>query len=163
MPKPTGASWRAIKRHHNYTVEEAARRLVLSRGTVRRWIAKGLPALTDRKPFLILGDDLIAYLKQQRRPRTRCGPGEFYCLRCKVPRRAALEMAEVVDRNAASLNLRAICTICEALMHRRVSRARLRNFAAGMEVSEAQASTRIGEPADPCLNAHFEKAPETHA
>lgn len=163
MPKGTRTSWRSIKRHHNYTVEEAARALVLSRGTVRRWIAKGLPALTDRKPFLILGDDLIEFLKQRRRPRAQCGPGEFYCLRCKAPRRAALEMAEIVDRNPTSLNLRAICTVCEALMHRRVAHVRLDAFAARMEVADAQAPTRIGEPTDPCLNAHFHEEPETHA
>jgi excisionase family DNA binding protein len=53
---------RRIKRHHSYTVDEAARAIGAARGTVRRWLDKGLPAIRDRKPFLILGDDLAAYM-----------------------------------------------------------------------------------------------------
>ncbi|PJK31340.1 helix-turn-helix domain-containing protein [Minwuia thermotolerans] len=163
MAAASGGNWRAVKRHRNYTVEEVARTLGRGRGTIRRWIADGLPALTDRKPFLILGEDLIAFLKARRRPRARCGPGEFYCFRCRVPRRAALEMAEIVDRNPSSVNLRALCAVCETLMHRRVAIARLAPFAAGMEVSGPQAPTHIGEPAGPCVDDHFDKEPQTHA
>jgi excisionase family DNA binding protein len=53
---------RSIKIHRNYTVEEAARVTGCAKGTIRRWIKSGaLPAITDRKPNLILGGDLFDY------------------------------------------------------------------------------------------------------
>jgi excisionase family DNA binding protein len=55
---------RSIKIHRNYTVEEAARATGCAKGTIRRWIKSGaLPAITDRKPNLVLGGDLFDYLK----------------------------------------------------------------------------------------------------
>ena len=59
------SNWRAVKMHRNYTVDEAARVLGRDKGTIRRWIAKGLPAIKDQKPHLILGTDLIEFLKTQ--------------------------------------------------------------------------------------------------
>lgn len=163
VPRRSKANWRAVKKHRNYTIEEAARTLCLSRGTVRRWIDAGLPALTDRKPFLILGGDLIDHLKAPRRQRTRCGPGEFYCFRCRASRKAALGMAEVVHRTETTINLRALCAACETLMHRRVASARLADFATDLEVSDTQAPTHIEEPASPCVNDHFQKERKSHA
>lgn len=163
MARRSKANWRVVKKHRNYTIEEAARALGLSRGTVRRWMDAGLPALTDRKPFLILGGDLIDHLKVPRRPRTRCGPGEFYCFRCRTSRRAALGMAEVVHRTATSINVRALCAACETLMHRRVANVRLADFAADLDISDIQAPAHIEEPTSPCVNDHFEKESTTDA
>ena len=45
---------KGIKTHRNYTVDEVAKALGVSKGTVRRWIKCGLPVLKERKPMLIL-------------------------------------------------------------------------------------------------------------
>lgn len=54
MPGRRRFNWSRVKVHRSYTVDEAARLLGVTKGTIRRWIGAGLPAITDRKPFLIL-------------------------------------------------------------------------------------------------------------
>jgi hypothetical protein len=66
--------WRRVKKHRSYAVDEVARTLGISKGTVRRWIKSGLSALTDQKPMLILGADLIDFGKTRRRPKSNCAP-----------------------------------------------------------------------------------------
>ena len=83
------ADWRRVKSLLSYTVDEAARTLEVHRGTIRHWIKKqGLPVLAERRPHLILGRDLVVFLKALRQSRKqKCGRGEIYCLKCRVPRK----------------------------------------------------------------------------
>jgi len=138
MGQTRRANWRSVKLHRNYTVDETARLLGKSKGTVRRWLKSGLPALTDRKPALILGSDLIDFLKARIKPRTRCGPDEFYCLKCRAPRKAAEGMADFVPYAPRGGNLRALCEICGTLMHRRVSSRQLAAFKEFLDLSIVQ-------------------------
>jgi len=121
MAAKSRTSWRAVKRHHSYTVDEAARLCRCSRQTVRRWLKSGLPALVERKPALILGGDLIEFLKSRSKPRSRCGPDECYCFKCRAPRKAAGGIADLIPMNPTGGNLRALCDVCGTLMHKRVS------------------------------------------
>ena len=88
--------WRRIKTLRSYTIDEAARALHVHRNAVRHWIRHcGLPAITDRRPHLIHGADLVAFLKARRAAnRRRCAPGEFFCLKCRQPRRSAGGMVD---------------------------------------------------------------------
>jgi excisionase family DNA binding protein len=138
MPGGRRPNGRAVKKHRNYTVEEAARALGTCKGTVRRWIKAGLPALTDRKPVLILGEDLSVWLLARKSPPQRCAPGECYCMKCRAPRKAAERMAEFVPMNTAGGNLRALCETCGTLMQRRVSNAQLEAFSTFLDVTVAQ-------------------------
>ncbi len=149
-------NWRAIKTHRNYTADEAARALGVAKVTVRRWIKdKGLPAITDRRPHLILGSDLIAYGKARKRPKQKCGPGELYCVRCRAPRTAAGGLAEFIPLTPLSGNLRAICAACETLMHRRVSLRQLPEWEAILDVTGTEAERRLTEGDAPCPNDHL--------
>src|SRR5580704_12368457 len=89
MTRNRRADWRRVKTRISYTYEEAARTLGVHRGTVRHWVkCQGLPVLTDRRPHLILGCDLVAFLKARRQSRTRkCAREELYCLKCRAPRK----------------------------------------------------------------------------
>ena len=146
MPGNRHPNRRAIKRHYNYTVDEAARALNVSKATIRRWINKGgLTVLMDRKPILILADDLIDFLSRRSAPRRHCGPGECYCVKCRAPRAAAGGMAEFIPYPPAGGNLRAICDVCETLMHRRVSNCQLEAFKTILDVFVAEAPPHIRE------------------
>lgn len=115
------ANPRRVKRHRNYTIEEAARALGVSKATVRNWIAKGLPILKDQRPFLILGDDLVAYLEASAPRKQSCQPHQCYCFKCRCPRDPAFGEVEYLPANADGGTIRALCIECTTVMHKRVS------------------------------------------
>lgn len=125
------------KIHRVYTVDEAARALDVHKNTVRRWVAAdGLEVVDDRRPQLIRGTVLRAFLMARRaRKRQTCAPGQLYCVRCRAPREPAGGFAEYLPLNPNSGNLRAICPVCDCLMHRRTTREQLPLIQGAIEVA----------------------------
>lgn len=120
------ANYRLVKIHRNYTVAEAAELFGTHRGTVRAWIKAGLPAIDDRRPIVILGRALFAFLKARReKNRQTCQPWEIYCVRCREPRRPAGNMADYRPISEKLGNLEGICPDCGAMIYQRTSRAKL--------------------------------------
>jgi excisionase family DNA binding protein len=155
---------RSIKIHRNYTMEEAARATGCAKGTIRRWVKSGaLPAITDRKPNLILGGDLFDYLKARATSGPRLRLTECYCLKCRAPREPALGMADYVPLTPTTGNLRALCSTCTTVMHRAIPRAALAALAGILDVTLQQASKHITDTANPSLNDHLAGESETHA
>lgn len=154
---------RAVKIHRNYSVDEAARALNTSKGTVRRWIKNGLGAITDQKPILIIGSDLIDYLNNRAARRPKCRLHECYCMSCRQPRAPAFGEVEIGSLTPTSGNMRALCEVCSAVMHKRVSRANFDALRAILAVKIVQGPTRINKGTKPCLNEHLHKEPHTHA
>lgn len=148
---------RAVKRHRSYTVDEAARATGSCKGTVRRWLKSGLPAITDQRPALILGEDLIAFLDRRKRDRQKCQPHECYCLSCRQPRAPAFNAVEFVPLSVSSGNLRALCETCSTVMHKRVAVANLDRLRTILDVTIMQAGEHIREMPKPCLHVHFGK------
>ena len=163
MARHRRAKWRSVKRHYNLTVEEAARTLGVHKGTVRRWIKNGLPALTDRKPALILGGDLIDWLKAQRPKPQTCGPYELYCMKCRRPRQAADAKAVLFPSPNGGGNLRAHCSVCGTSMNRRVGAGQIDQLREHLSIAIRQAEMDIEECPDPSLNVHVARGPNTHA
>src|SRR5271154_5088831 len=91
-------NYRRVKIHHSYTIGAAANVLGAHKHTVSRWIAAGLPTTDAKRPFLIRGEDLRAFLRAREPLRQRCRPDEFYCLKCRTPKRPALDMAQYLPR-----------------------------------------------------------------
>lgn len=153
LPNP-----RLVKMHRSYTVEEVARLFGLHRNTVRQWIKRdGLPVCDDRRPLLILGTALVAFLTAKRTSNKRpCQPGELYCLRCRTPQRPALGMADYQPLTATSGNLVGLCSCCTGLMCRRVSRAKLAVSAGNLAVRVTQGQPHINESSKPCVNSDFQ-------
>jgi excisionase family DNA binding protein len=134
------ASARRVKKNLSYTVEEAADVLGVHRHTVRRWITSGvLPALTERRPHLILGHDLRAFLCAAAPGRATLKPGELYCVKCRLPKQPALGMAEYMTINERIGNLRGFCSDCEILMHRRVALDKLDAVASDLDITRQHA------------------------
>ena len=129
------------KLHRNYTIPEAAKALGVHKNTVSRWIkVHGLEAVTDRKPFLIRGDVLRSFLHEKRtKDRTNCPPGHLYCLRCRAPRQPAGGFAEYRPLSPTHGNLRALCSTCEAWMHRAARKVDLPAFGHHFEVLRTEA------------------------
>jgi hypothetical protein len=145
---------RLAKIHRSYTVEEVATLFEVHRNTVREWVKQGLPTSDERRPMLILGSHLVAFLRARRAKNKRsCGPGEIYCVRCRAPRTPAGGMADYEPVTEALGNLIGICSTCEAIMYRRVNLARLEQVRGKLDVVLPQALPRIGETAEPSVNS----------
>ena len=145
---------RLAKIHRNYTVDEVAQLFDVHRNTVREWVKRGLPTNDGRRPMLILGRDLVAFLTARRAKNKRtCLPGEIYCMRCRVPRAPAGEMVDYLPLTATLGNLAAICSACETMMYRRVSIAKLERVRGTLDITMPQALEHIGESAQPTVNS----------
>jgi hypothetical protein len=145
---------RLVKIHRSYTVEEIARLLAHHKNTVRGWIKDGLPTIDGRRPTMILGPELIAFLKARRAKNKRtCKPGEIYCLRCRGPKCPAGDMAEYLPMNEKAGNLRAICPDCDSFMHRCVNMAKLGQVLGRIDVTFPQALRRLDDRSQPTVNS----------
>lgn len=160
---PRRIDHRRISKHRNYTVADVASCLGVSRGTVRRWVKDGLSALQDCKPMLVLGGDLIDFLKARQKPHQNCGLDECYCFSCRAPRPAAGGLVEFRRDTPTTGNLRALCAVCTTVMHKRVSASRLGELQSVLDVTIVQAFEPIGDGSSPCSNDHSAKEAQTHA
>jgi excisionase family DNA binding protein len=137
---------RLVKIHRNYSVAEIATLLGIHRNTVREWIKQGLPTYTAKRPLLILASDLVAFLRARRaRNKRTCRPGEIYCVRCRVPRNPAGNIADYEPLTAALGDLVGICPTCESVIYRKVNVARLAEVRGKLDVTLPKALQRLGE------------------
>ena len=145
---------RLVKIHRSYTVEETATVCGVHRNTVRQWIKTGLRTLDTRRPVLIQGGDLRAFLEGRRNQNKRpCLAGQMYCLRCRAPQYPAEDMADYEALTATQGNLVGICPACELIMNRRVSFAKLQEVTGHLDVTLPHALLRIDERTNPCVNS----------
>lgn len=148
---------RLAKIHRNYTVDEIAHLFGIHKNTVRDWVKRGLPTSDGRRPMLILGRELVAFLSARRTKNKRtCQPGEIYCVRCRAPRAPAGDMVDYMPVTATLGNLVAICSACETMMYRRVSLAKLAQVRGDLDITMPQALEHIGESAQPTVNSDLE-------
>ena len=113
--------------------------------------------------MLILGRDLAAFLGERRTSNKRsCQPGEMYCMRCRAPRTPAGNMADYLPLSATLGNLQAICSICESMMYRRVSLAKLALSGGNLEIAMPQAQEHIVKRAEPSVNSDLAQGVSTH-
>jgi hypothetical protein len=147
---------RLAKIHRNYTVDEVATLFGVHKNSVRNWVKGGLPTNDGRRPMLILGRDLVAFLQAKRVKNKRpCQPGEIYCVRCRSVQKPAGAMADYQPLTPDSGNLIGICPVCESMMYRRTSFTQLTQFGANLDITLMQALPHIGESTHPCVNSDF--------
>ena len=155
---------RRAKINRSYEVEEAARVVGAHRNTVRSWLRAGLKPIDDRRPTMIRGEELRRFLSERSAKRKRpTPPGMIFCLRCREPRRPALDMAEYVPLAPTFGNLQGICPACEAMMCRHVNVAKLQSVSAGLDVTVRPVDPRINKRDEPCLNHDSGPPAPTHA
>lgn len=149
-------NFQRVKIHRNYTVEDVATLLDKHKNTVRAWIKEGLPTCDDRRPILILGCELRQFLIARRsRNKSPCAPGEIYCVRCRSPRKPAGRMADYRPVTATAGNLIGICPVCDALMYRRASLAKIGRVRGDLDITFPEAGRRIGDTALPFPDCDF--------
>jgi hypothetical protein len=148
---------RRVKIHRSYTVEEIARLFGIHKNTVREWIKAGLETSDDRRPALILGRHLAAYLQARRtRNKRPCQPGEIYCVRCRAPKRPAGDMADYRPITEKFGNLMGMCPDCYSFMNRRASLAKLVLVRGNMVIRFSQEQGQVRESHQPTVNRDLE-------
>ena len=155
---------RRVKIHRSYTVGEAATLFGAHANTVRAWLKAGLEPIDQRRPVLIQGQQLASFLQARRELRRKpCRVGEFYCLRCRMPKTAAAGKAEYLPLTAQTGNLKATCSGCGTGMYRRVAWRTLATVAANLQVTLSEGGQRLTD--NPChsLNSDLAQEASTHA
>lgn len=147
---------RLAKIHRSYTVEEVARLCSTHKNTVRAWVKAGLPTCDSKRPMLILGRELVAFLQARRMKNKRpCPPGEIYCVRCRATKLPAGEMAEYQPITQTLGNLIGICPDCESMIYRRVSLVKLPQIQGKLNVTFSEAQRQVSERIQPTVNSDF--------
>jgi hypothetical protein len=154
---------RLVKIHRSYTVDAVATLFGTHRNTVREWLRKGLATVDQRRPLLIHGSDLVAFLKKRRAAnKSPCRPGQIYCVRCRAPRDPVGFRAIYQSLTASGGNLVGVCSTCGTRMHRRVSLAKLDAVKGDLCVSIPEALQHIDERPQPSVNSDFRQDTADH-
>jgi len=106
-----------VKIHRNYSVEDISNLLGVHKNTVRDWFKKGLEAIDNNKPALVLGSVLKRFLKKRREANKKaCKDDEIYCMRCRLPRKPAENKTDfrLINQNVGCLS--APCPVCQSVM-----------------------------------------------
>lgn len=145
---------RLVKIHRSYTVEEVAKLFGNHRNTVRNWVKSGLATIDEKRPMLILGHDLVAFVKKRKaKNKQKLKPGELYCVRCRDPKFPAGDMAEYSPVTPKIGNLIAICPDCDSIMNRRVSLARIGEVGGNVDITFPKELRHIVKRAKPTVNS----------
>ena len=106
-------SLRGICKSRVYTYKSAARIVGVSLATFRKWPKEGLQVITDKRPYLVRGADLIDFLtKRMARNRHPMEQGQFLCMSCKGPRHAASGSIGYLPQTNLTGRLSALCGAC---------------------------------------------------
>jgi hypothetical protein len=152
-------SSRHIRGLLTYSVAEAARVTGAHRNTIHHWLRSGLTTIDSRKPILIRGAALKAFIDGRRaRRRQPCGPGRIYCLKCREPKRPAFDEVEYEADNGNLGRLIGLCPDCGRIILRRTSALRVRDAAGDLGVRFRQGVERLYEAEHACLNCEGNQA-----
>lgn len=120
------ASARRIKSDRTYDFREAADAMRVTVQTIRAWEKRGLRVMSGKRPYLVLGADLKAFLQEAKQAsRQPLEIGDFLCMRCKRPQPPAFGMADYEPMSATHGRLTAFCAACGGSCGRIVRRSDL--------------------------------------
>jgi hypothetical protein len=127
-------STRRIKANRHYPYDIAADLLGITPQTLRTWRKAGLRVMTDTRPHLILGEDLIAFIEVHQKPPAKMAPDEFKCLTCKRPTRPLERLVFYTPLTKHRGQLEAVCEVCEGQCFRFAGETSLTKTAQFLEI-----------------------------
>lgn len=113
MKKSRRYNTRRISLKISYSVQEVSELFSVHKNAVLNWIKAGLKIIDQRKPYLINGADLVEFLNtKQKKRKHKCKHNEFYCFKCRVPRKPHPGSVKITPRNIHRLKITAKCELC---------------------------------------------------
>lgn len=108
---------RKVSQHKSYTIKELTDLVGMSEKTCQRWIEKGLPTIPgSQKPILIAGSEVKKFIRNKSsKVEFKLQRHEFYCFKCKQPRRAKRGSKGVSGNTKIGL-----CSVCNGKMSRTI-------------------------------------------
>jgi len=108
---------RKISQHKSYTIKELSDLVGMSEKTCWRWIEQGMATVPgSNKPILVLGSEVKKFIRNRNsKTEIKLGRSEFFCFKCKLPRRAKR------GSNSVSGNTkRGLCSVCNGKMSKTI-------------------------------------------
>ena len=156
LPKRKRYNTRLIKTTWPYTVQEIARLFNVHKNAPLRWLKEGLHADKIRNEYLIRGDELIRFLSDRhQKKKQKCGTNEFFCFKCRAPRRAYLDIADVVIISPSRFRLKGICTECGTPVNKAQGIRNLHKIQNCFHIQQMEGQ-HIIELIDPIVNSDME-------
>lgn len=133
---------KSIRAARTYTIEEATDALGVSACTVRAWAKAGLPMMTARRPFLILGESLRTFLQvRQQGAKSPLEADHLYCLSCKAGRAPMGKMVDCIAQSPTTARLVGLCEVCGGTCNRMISRAKVGHYREIFALAERDGKT----------------------
>lgn len=148
---------RRVKLHRSYSLSEAAKLLGVTKHTVARWIDDGLPLIERKRPHLVHGSELRAYIKARQPRKQPCRAGQIYCVRCRAPKRPAFDEVELILKRPTTGLLAGLCPTCASMIYRVTKTASFAAAVGDLKVTRHPAQERIGDSLDPFSNVQFKE------
>jgi len=88
-----------VSKRRSYSVKDISCLFDVDKRTCFRWLEEGLQPLEEKaKPLLIMGDELISFLKEKSgRGKVKLKKDEYYCLRCRVAVKATGGSEQIIE------------------------------------------------------------------
>lgn len=146
------------KVHRSYLVDEVAALYDCQRSTVASWVSEGLTPIDGRYPMMFHGTTLNDFHRNRRMARKHpCGPGEIYCVVCRVAQTPAGGMVDYEPQTEKLGTVMAICPQCGRLIRQAVGKERLHYFMSRCTVTYRAQSNVLGHPLPTAKTEHLPK------
>ncbi len=108
---------RKISKHQAYTIKEISDLVGMSEKTCLRWIERGMAIVPgSQKPILVLGDEVQKFIRNKNSgAKVKLERHEFYCFKCKLPRRAKRGSISISGNRK-----RGLCSVCNGKMSKTI-------------------------------------------
>ena len=152
---------RRVKLHRNYTVEEIASLLFVHKNTVREWVKLGLPVIDNKRPMLILGQELAAFLQARRIKNKRTCHPERCTASVAELRKCLLVTWRIIFLKPKNWECsRRSARTATAIMNRRVSMAKLGQIRGKIAITFPQGLDQVSNRTHPTVNSDLERRDE---
>jgi hypothetical protein len=139
-----------VKINRSYTFEELATVYGIHKNMVATWVKNGLPCLKDMRPFLILGFEAKAYLKNQRtHKKQKCKQNELYCMRCKAPTSPFENFVEYAPWSHTKGCLTGFCSHCNCVVNKIIGAKSLKDYSVIFDLKIPIGANNINDSNNP--------------